>query len=69
MVWKPLMVGSNYVNVKESFHLGFTGLVQLRDRLFQLFMGITINKDSSISGSRAVRLGNLKGTRVYKNSV
>ena len=31
------------VNVKVCYHLGFTGLVQLKDGLFQLFVGITIS--------------------------
>ena len=31
------------VNVILCYHLSFTGLVQLRDGLFQLFVGITIS--------------------------
>jgi hypothetical protein len=41
-VWKSetsLVVGSTSVAVEINFHLGFTGLVQLRDGLFQLFVG------------------------------
>ena len=36
-------VANHAVDVNLCYHLGFTGLVQLRDGLFQLFVGITIS--------------------------
>ena len=38
-----VVVAVTIVDVNVCYHLGFTGLVQLRDGLFQLFVGITIS--------------------------
>jgi hypothetical protein len=61
--------GLHLCQCEINFHLGFTGLVQIWDGLFQLFLGEEVRSCSTMpikyKGSRAVRLFRSKRNLLY----